>query len=121
MENTQDAISRLRSSVSDQIIMDDLFEGYIALGPIGDFLEESPPSSYSSRFQIAPRAEEHVSSSEGYTKPLGVTASSSDHAALGALRQRRGHTKSRLGCLLCKKRKIKVGLPHFGVRLLKLY
>ena len=92
--------------------MEDLFEGYIALGPIGDFLEESPPSSYSNRFSIVTHAEEHASSSSGgHTKPLGVTASSSDHGVLGTLRQRRGHTKSRLGCLLCKKRKIKVSLP----------
>ncbi|EDU48308.1 conserved hypothetical protein [Pyrenophora tritici-repentis Pt-1C-BFP] len=86
--------------------MDDLFEGYMALGPIGDFLEESPPFRSTRKSPKVSRAEEHVSSEE-QTQPQSVTASSGDPTTLSALRQRRGHTKSRLGCLTCKKRKIK--------------
>ncbi|KAI0591398.1 hypothetical protein Alg130_01345 [Pyrenophora tritici-repentis] len=78
--------------------MDDLFEGYMALGPIGDFLEESPPFRSTRKSPKVSRAEEHVSSEE-QTQPQSVTASSGDPTTLSALRQRRGHTKSRLGCL----------------------
>ncbi|CAA9960149.1 Zn-clus multi-domain protein [Pyrenophora teres f. maculata] len=91
--------------------MDDLFEGYMALGPIGDFLQESPPFSSTKQPPKESRTGEHVSLEE-QTQLLDVTASSGgDPTTLGALRQRRGHTKSRLGCLACKKRKIKETWP----------
>ncbi|RMZ74314.1 C6 transcription factor [Pyrenophora seminiperda CCB06] len=79
----------------------------MVLGPIGDFLEESCPANYTTQPPIAPRTGEHVSSPAEQTQLSAVTACSGDLTTLGALRQRRGHTKSRLGCLLCKKRKIK--------------
>ena len=94
--------------------MDDLFEGYMALGPIGDFLEESPLPSYIKQPQVSPRTGEHSSSPEAVSQSLSIAASGGP-ATLGALRQRRGHTKSRLGCLLCKKRKIKVSQRWSGI------
>ncbi|KAE8872774.1 hypothetical protein PTNB73_01925 [Pyrenophora teres f. teres] len=55
--------------------MDDLFEGYMALGPIGDFLQESPPFSSTKQPPKESRTGEHVSLEE-QTQLLDVTASS---------------------------------------------
>ena len=76
--------------------MDDLFDGYMVLDGIGDFLESSVPASHPKVQELR----ELISSS--------TTVSSGDTVAPGGLRQRRGHTKSRLGCIPCKRRKIKV-------------
>ncbi|KAH6841911.1 hypothetical protein B0T12DRAFT_361726 [Alternaria alternata] len=96
--------------------MDDLFDGYMVLDGIGDFLESSVPASHPKAL-VVPHTEQHTETSKQAIRPKkdsldssdprSTTASSGDTVAPGGLRQRRGHTKSRLGCIPCKRRKIK--------------
>ncbi|KAL6153189.1 hypothetical protein ACJQWK_11624 [Exserohilum turcicum] len=98
--------------------MDDLFEGYMVLDAVADFLAHSPLADRTKQPAIAPRPEHHVhDSNHASPSPSPVSAptlrspdpsvSSGYTAASAALRQRRGHTKSRLGCIGCKRRKVK--------------
>ncbi|KAG9185331.1 hypothetical protein G6011_07875 [Alternaria panax] len=96
--------------------MDDLFDGYMVLDGIGDFLEASVPAN-DPIVPIVPQTKQDAQPSKQAIRPQKdslndpgpcTTVSSGDTAAQGGLRQRRGHTKSRLGCIPCKRRKIKV-------------
>ncbi|KAF2741166.1 hypothetical protein EJ04DRAFT_548107 [Polyplosphaeria fusca] len=77
--------------------MDDFFDGWLSVPPLEHLLVDPPiPSTELRELQESPstssQAGEHIETPD---------------AAVTAARKRRGHTKSRLGCVNCKKRKVK--------------
>lgn len=112
--------------------MDDLFQGYMVLDVLGEFLEDDTLINHNKQPAMAPQPERNT---QRFDHPEPTSRSELDqHGQKYALarfwwldthtnsflapndnvgattgsRQRRVHTKSRLGCLGCKKRKIKV-------------
>jgi hypothetical protein len=115
--------------------MDDLFDGWLSVPAVAGFLlnglpldgdEHSESAARTVRDKKAPTERSQSSSPQDINErdqsleaavpqisldarddlvtPIGETPSTAH-----ATRQRRGHTKSRLGCIACKKRKVKVG------------
>jgi hypothetical protein len=114
--------------------MDDLLQGYIVFDAVGDFLNDCPPVDRPKQPAMTPQSKRCAQrlnpvppmsgldqNGQGYASPLdfGSHNTHSNRAVVSngrveaskGVRQRRGHTKSRLGCIACKKRKIKVFSP----------
>jgi hypothetical protein len=118
--------------------MDDLFEGYMDMDALADFLLDNPPTN--KRPEVVPHSQKSMRPSDDSTRSsisctnghsqwyatsgtivrlvlmdISNAVARSDTAAPGSSRQRRGHTKSRLGCIACKRRKVKVRSQNLGV------
>jgi hypothetical protein len=105
--------------------MDDIFEGYLVVDEVAGFLGNDAPISHINQSEGVPptrqqghpltavtRASKPSTNDQGQSR---LTPSGGDIAVQAGLRQRRGHTKSRLGCIICKKRKIKVRLTYYPI------
>lgn len=98
---------------------DDVFEGWLSVPSMETLFAhpvQSTPNDASTddpepSFERPERAMSvhRASQAPTYTSVPGDTQASNDYVFMDPNnRKRRGHTKSRLGCLGCKKRKIKV-------------
>ncbi|KAF2027520.1 hypothetical protein EK21DRAFT_102479 [Setomelanomma holmii] len=86
-------------------LVEDLFDGWLAMPSMDDFLVAEDPKNISSQSQETVDSLSRIPSSTGQdVEPSSdVQTAASDRTS----RQRREHTKSRLGCVLCKRRKVK--------------
>jgi len=105
--------------------MDALFDGWLSVPAVAGFLlnglpldgdEHSEPAARTVRDKKAPTERSQSSSPQAAVPQISLDARDDLVTPIGetpstahATRQRRGHTKSRLGCIACKKRKVKVG------------
>ncbi|KAF2829902.1 hypothetical protein CC86DRAFT_286035 [Ophiobolus disseminans] len=103
--------------------MEDMFDGWLAMPSVADFLDKKPakcvhrlkdsglprvPSSSTEDARPHDLAATRCDFANTYRYRDRPSPSTENVAATGlAARQRREHTKSRLGCLSCKKRKVK--------------
>ncbi|EUC42188.1 hypothetical protein COCMIDRAFT_104220 [Bipolaris oryzae ATCC 44560] len=87
--------------------MDDLLEGYMVLDAIGDFLEDRSLTHRTKHPATTPQSQPGAQASTGSLTPISDPDQNSQGEAPKGARKRRGHNKSRLGCIACKKRKIK--------------
>lgn len=120
------------NSNSSSMDNEDILEGWLCVAPMGNSLEgnfpdalpatkpSTPPSVNSEKQNTPPESRASNSSaisaldqsplsgvsSSGHS--LTIASSGNTSAEPPAPRKRRGHTKSRLGCITCKRRKIKV-------------
>lgn len=125
--------SQLSADSGDEMCADDVFEGWLSF-PMGIFIEHQPQSrpSQSTFSNSKSRMQEDVgkdpmrlgvgpgeNSQSDRSYPFGGNCESSSFslspqplhnasAVNSAMRKRRVHTKSRLGCMSCKKRRKKV-------------
>ncbi|CAO2651298.1 Nn.00g095950.m01.CDS01 [Neocucurbitaria sp. VM-36] len=105
----------LESEHSD--LIDDIFDGWLAIPSITGFLADRTPSTRVSPREITPQElTEHTPNQsphvltlhvEDDTDQSGTSSRENIPITIRGERQRRGHTKSRLGCVTCKKRRIK--------------
>ncbi|KAF1940659.1 hypothetical protein EJ02DRAFT_504003 [Clathrospora elynae] len=97
--------------------MDDIFDGWLAMPSVAAFLVDDASMRGSKQPGLAAHTEQYHPSPSQDTQPptsnlnghdpLLTVSGDSTVAPPRDSRQRRGHTKSRLGCITCKKRKIK--------------
>ncbi|KAF1851687.1 uncharacterized protein K460DRAFT_373639 [Cucurbitaria berberidis CBS 394.84] len=100
------------------MLVEDMFDGWLAIPSITDFLtEEAPPDCHVPPEQATvTETPKHTTNEPARLWGLNVddspnqllsTPGESTSTTSRVARQRRGHTKSRLGCVTCRKRKVK--------------
>lgn len=99
------------------MLVDDIFDGWLSVPAMGDLFDrrpqpvpEYPRHSSKSTEQNLAVVEPKGLESEHQSKSLPHSVTTPDGFDDRPSRKRRGHTKSRLGCLTCKRRKIKVNI-----------
>jgi hypothetical protein len=105
--------------------MDDIFEGYLVVDEVASFLGNDALISDTNQPRLVPPTRQQEYPLPAVPRALRpsindqdqsrLTPTGGDITAQATLRQRRGHTKSRLGCIVCKKRKIKVRLLCYTI------
>lgn len=129
-----DMTSRGAINHSVPVLVEDLFDGWLAMPYMEDLFEQTstikdsheaghPHVSTPDVVSLARTVSQGVQNNPSYAyrrcSPICTYAHQdspimSEVNTIGsdrAVRQRRGHTKSRLGCIACKKRKVKVRRP----------
>ena len=131
-------MSSLPFEPGDIMLEENLFDGWLAVPSIAGFLADEPPTgpscqppkqtkgskSHGDTTNEAARMSNlgvEEDTSQSYEATHSHSHSNNHHHSITSprenalttnreARQRRGHTKSRLGCITCKKRKIKVSV-----------